>query len=442
MPTALSFSVAPTNYVPANLRHDTNGWYVMYYAFNPVISGLERKRLRLNQLRKRCSSAIEFRTQVNNIINIINTQLISASSTNAAILSEVQMPNAVPTVSTTSINPVSYDSVRNFETLESVIDKYIKEKSKEYKPNTLRSYACFCKQFKEWIAKAAPGIQISKFTQMMAVQYMEFVYSGGNSKGKQQHSQKFDEECVTPTTYNNNLKLARSLFSWAIEKCYVKENPFEKIKTKKPQPKRRDIIPVEDRNRIYSYFKQNKPAMCIIMQMVYTALLRPIEITRVKVKQLDFENHCILMSNTQTKNGKSRCGRMDATLEALLKEHIKGANPEDFLFADGAWKCGKVAMSSHSFGEVWTKMRNDLKMPKEYQLYSLRDSGINNMLEAGVSPLDAMQAAGHSDLSMTTRYANHVNKNLINNLNQTAPSLVSTAGNSPSTPKAPDKIRP
>jgi hypothetical protein len=35
-----------------------------------------------------------------------------------------------------------------------------------------------------------------------------------------------------------------------------------------------------------------------------------------------------------------------------------------------------------------------------------------------------MQAAGHSDLSMTTRYGNHKNPNLIKKLNNAAPSMI------------------
>ena len=41
------------------------------------------------------------------------------------------------------------------------------------------------------------------------------------------------------------------------------------------------------------------------------------------------------------------------------------------------------------------------------QLYSLKDTGITTMLENGVPAIDVMKQAGHHDLSITTRYANH-----------------------------------
>lgn len=66
-------------------------------------------------------------------------------------------------------------------------------------------------------------------------------------------------------------------------------------------------------------------------------------------------------------------------------------------------------------------MRKALKLPDEYQLYSLKDTAINSMLKAGVDDLSVMQAAGHKDLSMTTIYANHHDDALIENLNKKAP---------------------
>lgn len=52
-------------------------------------------------------------------------------------------------------------------------------------------------------------------------------------------------------------------------------------------------------------------------------------------------------------------------------------------------------------------MRKELQLPETMQLYSLKDTGITNMLENGVPAIDVMKQAGHHDLAMTSRYANH-----------------------------------
>ena len=66
-------------------------------------------------------------------------------------------------------------------------------------------------------------------------------------------------------------------------------------------------------------------------------------------------------------------------------------------------------------------MRNALQLPEEMQLYSLRDTGINEMIKSGIDPLTVMQHADHHDLSMTTRYANHADPHLVKVISEKAP---------------------
>ena len=399
-------------YVPAELKHNSKGWYIEYYKMNPIINSFERVRLMMNRERKRCKNLTEFKLQTSAIILQINNQLAAGF---------INVQQNMPAYGFGTQDSVPGDNVRYYTPLEKVIDLYEADRSQELKETTMRSYSCFCKQFKQWLHTNYPTMSASQFTQVQASQYMEFVLEGNNSKGKTQVRKKIRDDRVSPRTYNNNIKLARALFSWAIEKSYVRVNPFEKLKTKKEQGKDRTIIPKQARDRIVAYFREHNPAFIIVMQLVYKSLLRPVEITRVKVEQLNFAAHCIEMRGTQTKNGKGRNSRMDKDLETLLRNHIRGAKPDDYLFSGRTWSPGKVAMASHSMTLVWDRMRDALKLPKEYQLYSLRDSGINNLLVAGANDLDVVQIAGHSDLSMTFRYANHIDENLISRINKIAP---------------------
>ena len=126
------------------------------------------------------------------------------------------------------------------------------------------------------------------------------------------------------------------------------------------------------------------------------------------------------MPPDQTKNGRERYSRMDAALESMLREYIAGAPSTDYLFGSNTWQCGSSPKNSHSFSKAWNAMREDLKLPMEYQLYSLRDSGIHDLLLDGVANLDVMHAAGHSDLKMTTRYADHIDDAMIARINNQA----------------------
>ena len=415
MPSTLTIQQTSANFVPADLRHDTNGWYIVYYAFNPIISKLEMKRIKLNLLKKRCRSMVEFKVQVNDIMRTIDNQLRTAAlncvQTTAATPATIVPEVATVAASTPVVAPLSTPSapvsenVRYYKTLDEVTRIFTAEKEKELRNSTMRSYKSFCHMLREWANEHYPYIKMSMFERAHAVEFLDDMAAKG----------------LGPNTYNNMIRLGSVLFIWAKAKCYTRENPFDGQKRKRVLEKTRTIIKPEHQALIDKWFADNQPEMRIVCRLIYTSLLRPIEITRVQVKQIDFVNHCIRMPREKTKTWEAREGRLDAELEEMLRKHILGANPDDYLFADSLWRCGKRPMGNGTYGKAWDRMRTDLKLPKEYQLYSLKDTAINSMLKAGVDDLSVMQAAGHKDLSMTTIYANHHDDKLIDNLNQKAP---------------------
>ena len=461
MQSTLTFQQTSANFVPAALRHDSNGWYITYYAFNTLVNKLERKRLKLNLLRRRCRNVIEFKMQVSDIMHTIDSHLQAQSQITEQFLAATKQPMMQPmevyqpamqpmTVMQQTGQPVvvmqagfptvyqqgepvqqvmaapiptpeveqpktvqkaiknlpnTGESVRYYKSLDEVTKIYVTERSKELREQTMRSYKSFCKMLREWANENYPGIKCSQFGKPHAVEFLDAMAAKN----------------LGPSTYNNMIRLSSVFFLWCKTKCYARENPFEGQKRKRVLEKTRTIIKPEDQVRIDKWFEENLPEMRIVSRLIYTSLLRPIEITRIQVKQLDFEKHCIVMPKEKTKTWEAREGRMDAELEEMLRKHVQGAKPDDYLFADSLWRCGKRSMGNGTYGKAWDRMRKALKLPAEYQLYSLKDTAINSMLKAGVDDLSVMQAAGHKDLSMTTIYANHHDDKLISNLNQVAP---------------------
>lgn len=458
---------------PAVLRQNSMGWYIEYYAFNPVANGLERKRIRVNRERKRARTYAEFRSIASQMIIRLNYQLAAGWSPFVAVA--VTMPVAVqpamgyaaqptttqPTMCAqpavaepTAQAPINYaaqtvvqqpvfqvtqpavamqnvpaSSVSPEATpkvddgtieIQDMIQRFLKAKSRELTANTMRSYTSFCNGFGKWIATHHPAMRTNEFTKRLAIEYMDYVFEGKNAN-KNGKATKHDDGTVSNRTYNNNLKQGRALFSWAMERCYCEENPFEKIKTKREEQKTRTLIPEQWRQRIRAHFEKNNPQYLIICELVHTSLIRPVEISRLQTKMVNIEESCIEMPATITKNHKARRARLSDELREMLAQHIMGAQGEDYLFADKCWRCGKVPMSSHTYGNVWETMRKAIDLPREMQLYSLRDTGINGMLKAGIDTLSVMQAADHHDLAMTTRYANHADPELFRKLNEEAP---------------------
>lgn len=379
-------------YTPAVLCHTKgeNGWFIEYTIFNPMLGIYERRRIYLNAIKKRFRTIPEFRMYANDILCDINIKLASGwtpwgeGETSRSVLPIIE-----------------------------VMEKFLAEKSPSLRDATLKSYKSFITMLTRWLEQTHKGMKAYQFNKVTALEYLEYAENKNGWSAR---------------TYNNNVKQGRVVFSWAVKKCFCKVNPFEDIETQRAIKKTRTIIPVDAQQAIDKWFADNHPEMCIVMRMVYTSLLRPVEISRVQVNQIDFQNHCIHMPGDKTKNWEARDARLDHELEIMLAKHINGAMSTDYLFSYGRWTCGAKPMDPNHFTKAWERMRAGLVdskgkriIPSEYQLYSLRDTSINGMIKGGVDDLSVMQAAGHHDLKMTLIYANHADPKLIENLNQKAP---------------------
>lgn len=66
---------------------------------------------------------------------------------------------------------------------------------------------------------------------------------------------------------------------------------------------------------------------------------------------------------------------------------------------------GKGRIDEKQFRDYWNlHVRKDLRLPACYKFYSLKDTGITNMLRANTDPLSVRDQARHSSLLITNTY--------------------------------------
>jgi len=136
--------------------------------------------------------------------------------------------------------------------------------------------------------------------------------------------------------------------------------------------------------------------------------LRPVELTRLKVKDLDLGHRTV--NPTTAKRGNPRTIPMSQTLTQKLQEHITRENltPNDLLF--------KGTDSDH-YGKQYRQMRNKLakklKDPtiQAIRLYDLRHYFCTKKLNDIGNPYTVMILMGHTKLTTTQRYMHLLNLN-------------------------------
>ena len=65
-------------------------------------------------------------------------------------------------------------------------------------------------------------------------------------------------------------------------------------------------------------------------------------------------------------------------------------------------------MHGNSTRLLWVRMRDELGFDKTKKIYSLKDTGIIAMINAGVKVMHIVQQAGWKDANMLNPYVQHV----------------------------------
>jgi site-specific recombinase XerD len=373
------------DYLPATLKELRSGWVIEYYATDPRDMKLRRMRAKVSHVLKRYTRKVDARRYLLETVANINDKLKNGW------------------------NPFfEGEDSRLYTKLSDVTECYLKEKAKELRKDTMRSYSSFVNILCTWVNRNNANLFASMFNKSWAVRFMDYVY---NERGVSQRS------------YNNYLKTGKCLFSWCLEKGYCKENVFLSFKPKRKEDKKRILIDADTRIKITQYW-DNSP-MLLVCHLVYYSLIRPKEIRNIKVSDISLENHYIKIDSSIAKNHHTRYAVMSPEIERIIsKMELLKYGKQNYIFSDReSMKPGKMLMYDHKFAREWDKMRTALNLPSAMQLYSLRDSGIYDKLKAGVDDLSVMQAADHSSLDITTIYANHADAALNSKIRAKAPAF-------------------
>jgi integrase len=344
---------------------------------DPESGNLKRKRIRLNRIKTKS----ERRKYASRLIIEINKKLENGWS---------------PFYET--------DSVPEYIMLKNACQSFISVKRKEgRREDTVRTYESFIRILDEYIERVLgrDDMYIYAFTDQKAVEFLDYRFVN------------FD---MSATTFNNYKRFYNLLWNWFIEHHYTTKNPFKGISKKKESEKERIIIDPLYRKMIKEDLIQRDPWFYIICMLCYHCLMRPKEIAMTKVGYFDLEHGIIDLPGHVTKNGKRRIVTIPNHLNFKIRELQLNQWPSDYFAFSKFKKPNIEAINTRKIDKWWDKLRRRLDLPKQIQFYSLKDTGIVQLLEDGISPRDVMELADHSSLDITTKYLKFVRKRGIDSI--------------------------
>lgn len=355
-------------YLPAQL-HKGKEFYIDYYICRPGCSNLQRKKIKLNKIRKK-TTASEFDRYCRILVKELNEKLAFGW------------------------NPFTeQEAAKGYTLLFDALETYWNDKSREMTKNSRRSYKSFLTMLKEWITGTVGDKIFSiNFDQAKAREFMQYCWLEKKISGK---------------TYNGYIRAYHSIWAWMVEFGYSKVNVFEGISRKKEKTKKRAEISPELRERIHQYLLENNDAPFWLMcELCYYCLIRPTEMLQIKTKNVNIDKQIIILESGETKNQNERVSSIPIHILPLLAEQIRSSVGK-YLFSRENWLPGNEEIDAREITRKWSKLRATLKIPANIQFYSQRDSGIIFLMDQGINPEYVRSQADHYSLEMTTKYSNH-----------------------------------
>jgi integrase len=342
--------------------HKGKDCFVYFYALNPETEKLQRVKVRVNHIRKTADRDRYARL----LCHAIDEKLWAGWNPFAEALSAKAL------------------------TVSQCVGKFLDDKSRTVRASSMKSYRSFCSILMKYLSdNHLDGKFCFQITREHLLRYMEYTDLNGP---------------LTNKTYNNYVAFLYLLFDFFVERGYIKDNPAANLPKRRVDRKTRTVIPPSDRERIRLWFDERVPLYIYVMLLCYRLFIRPKEIMLLRIRNIDFDNSLLTIPSSVAKN---HCDRILGVPDEIMGYFTTLRNlPEDwFIFSDPkTYAPGQRATAPTRIAEKWKEMRNALGLPESYQFYSLKDTGITEMLEAGVPAKYVQELADHHSLEMTERY--------------------------------------
>lgn len=346
--------------------------FIEFYAFSPADGKMKRKRIKLGRIK-----GVKARREY-------------AKGVIERLIFKLQ----------NGWNPWLEQDLGELHTTEDILTKYSNYIDNMYnrgyyRKETYDAYRSKLKQFCLYVEKN-PIYYLYQMNRLYLTQFLDFVFlERGNSA----------------QTRNNYLNWLNAFFGWCVDKGYLTSRPTEGIAyiDKRHIQKQREVIPPDIVKQISEWVRANDPYFAFACYLLYNCFIRPVEMTRLKLGDINIVRGTIVIRADASKNRRT----MTVTLPHRVLQYAidlgifqQGAD-SDYIFSTQL-KPGPTQIDPKIFRDHWAKVRKALSLKSAWQFYSLKDTGISEMLESKIASISVRDQARHSSLAITEIYTRHL----------------------------------
>lgn len=290
------------------------------------------------------------------------------------------------------VQPLEYTSFDDACTkYEAYLFKLLKEHN--MREESVVSYCSRIKILKEWKEKQNVNLYYTyQFDSKMVGQFLEYVFVDRNN---------------TLRTRNNYLSWIKTFCKYLLERGYISSDPTEhfSIVQRRGQLKNRDVIPDDVLERIKGWLMEHNKHYLLACYILHYLFVRPKEMSYIKVGDFNIAKKTLYLHGSIAKNHNDALLTLpDHVIKLMIDLRIFDSPGQYFLFSND-FRPGKERRTEKAFRDYWSRyIRTSLNLTDRYKFYSLKDTGITNMLRANTDILTVRDQARHSSILITDIY--------------------------------------
>jgi len=279
-----------------------------------------------------------------------------------------------------------------------ILDLYFVKMKNKLRPMTYLNYFSTVGTFKKWlVVHRYNNMSVVEFGSRECLEYSDYLQSLG----------------LKIISYNEYISKLSNIWNWMAKKRLMPvDNYWKNLREPHHEIKKRLPISSSDDKRILSWIRLNNPVMEIVIQMIYQCFIRPGEIVKLKIKDIDMIHDIIFVPAEVSKTKRLRTYYLPKDVKGLLLEYgFNSSDSECNLIGYGRLRHTSNTNNLHTqlcvgrhivknivvnnLDDVWSHLRNDIGLSSSYQLYSYRDSSIQDLAMRGLPNEYIKMFTGH-----------------------------------------------
>ena len=343
-------------------------WYIEFYAWDVQMSKLVRKRY----------------YEVNNIISEQDRRIYS----NRIIQQLNNLLKEGYHFDTNKVLSQEESGETRTYTLKDAVLYALEIKKPSLRLASYPSYKSTVKLFQKWAStNKLQETDITYFDKLRAIYFDDYLSV---------------ESSYAAKTVNGHVSYMKSLFQVLVEREIIRNNPFKNLKKHKEGESRKNMAFNEEQaDRIKKIVEEKDPPLWLFIQFIYYCYLRPNKVRQLKHSYLQMDKNQIFIPGYISKNGKDGYVTIPEPFRSVLSRSKEFNSGMEYLFMS---RDNKKPISKNVMGLRYRNLTKDLKLSKDYTLYSWKHSGVVAAYKAGIDIKTIQSHCRHQSLEQTDIY--------------------------------------